>query len=45
MTFNPLILGNLLSATLDPCRVAVGSSGGLFGLMGGMVPYAIGKNS
>lgn len=35
------ISGNLLSCAVDPCRVAVGSSGGLFGLMGAMVPYVI----
>lgn len=36
-------VGNLLSAVCDPCSTTVGSSGALFGLMGGMIPYCIGK--
>eukprot|EP01054_Gregarina_sp_Poly1_P011246 Gregarina_sp_Poly_1__11245@NODE_929_length_5674_cov_208_795256_g660_i0_p1_GENE_NODE_929_length_5674_cov_208_795256_g660_i0NODE_929_length_5674_cov_208_795256_g660_i0_p1_ORF_typecomplete_len520_score34_15Rhomboid/PF01694_22/1_2e04Rhomboid/PF01694_22/7_9e29PIGP/PF08510_12/2_5e03PIGP/PF08510_12/0_044DUF1751/PF08551_10/0_037DUF1751/PF08551_10/4_1e03DUF1751/PF08551_10/1_1e04Tmemb_9/PF05434_11/1_8e04Tmemb_9/PF05434_11/0_38_NODE_929_length_5674_cov_208_795256_g660_i027484307 len=35
------ITGNLLSCLCDPCKTTVGSSGGLFGLMGGIVPYSI----
>ncbi|EZG44368.1 S54 family peptidase [Gregarina niphandrodes] len=35
------ISGNLLSMIMDPCKTTVGSSGGLFGLMGGVVPYCI----
>lgn len=35
------ITGNLLSSICDPCKTTVGSSGGLFGLMGGIVPYCI----
>ncbi|OEH74499.1 rhomboid-like protease [Cyclospora cayetanensis] len=34
--------GNLLSAVFDPCSVTVGSSGALYGLLGGLVPFAIG---
>ncbi|XP_026190703.1 rhomboid-like protease 5 [Cyclospora cayetanensis] len=33
--------GNLLSAVFDPCSVTVGSSGALYGLLGGLVPFAI----
>lgn len=33
--------GNLMSAISDPCKTTVGSSGGLFGLMGGIVPYCV----
>eukprot|EP01057_Protomagalhaensia_wolfi_P005711 Protomagalhaensia_wolfi_Nauph_80__5710@NODE_680_length_2130_cov_39_365854_g507_i0_p1_GENE_NODE_680_length_2130_cov_39_365854_g507_i0NODE_680_length_2130_cov_39_365854_g507_i0_p1_ORF_typecomplete_len507_score73_22Rhomboid/PF01694_22/2_6e28Tmemb_9/PF05434_11/0_052Tmemb_9/PF05434_11/2_1e03_NODE_680_length_2130_cov_39_365854_g507_i04541974 len=35
------ITGNLISCICDPCKTTVGSSGGLFGLMGGLVPYCI----
>eukprot|EP01055_Gregarina_sp_Pseudo9_P005877 Gregarina_sp_Pseudo_9__5876@NODE_91_length_4350_cov_75_387845_g83_i0_p1_GENE_NODE_91_length_4350_cov_75_387845_g83_i0NODE_91_length_4350_cov_75_387845_g83_i0_p1_ORF_typecomplete_len518_score49_09Rhomboid/PF01694_22/1_4e04Rhomboid/PF01694_22/7_6e29DUF1751/PF08551_10/0_08DUF1751/PF08551_10/2_8e03_NODE_91_length_4350_cov_75_387845_g83_i010972650 len=35
------VTGNLLSCICDPCKTTVGSSGGLFGLMGGIVPYCI----
>jgi len=34
-------VGNLCSSVLDPCRITVGSSGALFGLMGACVPYAL----
>lgn len=37
------VSGNLVSATLDPFNVSVGASGGIFGIMGGCVPYIIGK--
>lgn len=35
------IVGNLVSAVADPCTTTVGSSGGLFGLMGALIPYCI----
>eukprot|EP01068_Selenidium_serpulae_P013554 Selendium_serpulae@DN5975_c0_g1_i7.p1 len=35
------VTGNVLSSVCDPCSVTVGSSGGLYGLMGAMVPYCI----
>eukprot|EP01053_Blabericola_migrator_P001225 Blabericola_migrator_1__1224@NODE_1313_length_4837_cov_257_204193_g883_i0_p1_GENE_NODE_1313_length_4837_cov_257_204193_g883_i0NODE_1313_length_4837_cov_257_204193_g883_i0_p1_ORF_typecomplete_len518_score47_44Rhomboid/PF01694_22/1_2e04Rhomboid/PF01694_22/1e27_NODE_1313_length_4837_cov_257_204193_g883_i029984551 len=35
------VTGNLLSVICDPCKTTVGSSGGLFGLMGGVVPYCV----
>jgi len=34
-------VGNLCSSILDPCRITVGSSGALFGLMGACVPYCL----
>ncbi|KAL8427287.1 hypothetical protein ACSSS7_007799 [Eimeria intestinalis] len=33
--------GNLLSAVFDPCTVTVGSSGALYGLLGGLVPFCL----
>ncbi|CDJ57163.1 Conserved protein with 6 transmembrane domain, related [Eimeria maxima] len=33
--------GNLLSAVFDPCTTTVGSSGALYGLLGGLVPFAV----
>lgn len=35
------LTGNLFSVVLDPCKTTVGSSGGLFGLMGGVIPYCL----
>ncbi|KAL8269445.1 hypothetical protein Esti_006635 [Eimeria stiedai] len=35
--------GNLLSAVLDPCTITVGSSGALYGLLGGLVPFCLGE--
>lgn len=36
--------GNLLSAVFDPCTTTVGSSGALYGLLGGLVPFAVGED-
>lgn len=36
------ITGNLVSGAANPCSITVGSSGGLFGLMGAMIPYCLG---
>ncbi|CDI86246.1 rhomboid-like protease 5, putative [Eimeria praecox] len=33
--------GNLLSAVFDPCTTTVGSSGALYGLLGGLVPFSV----
>ncbi|CDJ50965.1 rhomboid-like protease 5, putative [Eimeria brunetti] len=33
--------GNLLSGVFDPCTSTVGSSGALYGLLGGLVPFAV----
>ncbi|KAF8817976.1 rhomboid protease ROM5 [Cardiosporidium cionae] len=35
------ITGNLLSAVCNPCSTTVGSSGALYGLLGGLIPYCI----
>lgn len=37
------VTGNIVSASANPCSITVGSSGGLFGLMGGIIPYCFGK--
>jgi len=33
--------GNFLSSVVDPCKTSVGSSGGLFGLIGGLCAFVI----